>query len=181
MPEDYRPTEPVHDHGFAQLPPDDEVPPPPPPAREQGRSMLLWIAVVVAVFMAVPLLANLSARAPLHAAARAASAPAAAAEAAPVASAPVRPAQAAAPALPAVVQAVPPAVQAGPATMRAGPEQTARPAPALPESERQMVTKCVERGRVVYTQTGECAGSVSALPIDTSKNVVGPARNTPRQ
>ncbi len=177
MPEDYRPTEPVHSYEFAQVPPDDE-PPVHAPGPAAHSPSLWWIAAVVAVFMAVPLLANLSARAPLHAAARAASAPAAAPEAAPVASAPVRPAQAAAPA---AVQAVPPAVQAGPATMRAGPEQTARPAPALPESERQMVTKCVERGRVVYTQTGECVGSVSALPIDTSKNVVGPARNTPRQ
>jgi len=27
---------------------------------------------------------------------------------------------------------------------------------------------------VVYTQTGHCAGSMTAVPIDTSKNVVGP-------
>jgi hypothetical protein len=45
-----------------------------------------------------------------------------------------------------------------------------------------MVTKCIERGRVVYSQTGECAGSVTAVPIDADKNVVGadrPAREGP--
>jgi hypothetical protein len=36
-----------------------------------------------------------------------------------------------------------------------------------------MVAKCIERGRVVYSQTGECAGSVTAVPIDADKNVVG--------
>ena len=39
---------------------------------------------------------------------------------------------------------------------------------------RQMITKCYEKGRVVYTQTGACTGSMSAVPIDTGKNVVGP-------
>jgi hypothetical protein len=39
---------------------------------------------------------------------------------------------------------------------------------------RQVITKCYEKGRVVYTQTGACTGSMSAVPIDTGKNVVGP-------
>jgi hypothetical protein len=39
-----------------------------------------------------------------------------------------------------------------------------------------MVAKCIERGRVVYSQTGECAGSVTAVPIDADKNVVGTDR-----
>jgi hypothetical protein len=33
---------------------------------------------------------------------------------------------------------------------------------------------------VVYTQTGECSGSVSAVPIDAGKNVVGPTRDASR-
>jgi hypothetical protein len=39
-----------------------------------------------------------------------------------------------------------------------------------------MVTKCLENGRVIYTQTGHCGGSVSAVPIDADKNVLGPDR-----
>jgi len=165
MPEDYRPTEPVHSYEFAQLLPGDE-PPAPPPGKPR-RSSLWWIAAVVAVFMAVPLLASLSTRTPVRARAPAASEPVAAAE--PASEAPAR-------AVPATVRAAP---------VRAAPEVPDRAAPAparaLPEPDRQMVTKCVERGRVVYTQTGECDGSVSALPIDPGKNVVGPARDAPRQ
>jgi len=169
MPEDYRPTEPVHSYEFAQVPPDDERPAPPTPSGQPRRSSLWWIAVVVAVFMAVPLLASLSTRSPVRAKAPTASEPVVAADA-----------PSAAPA-----RAVPATVRVAPASASPAPEVPDRPAPAparpLPEPDRQMVTKCVERGRVVYTQTGECGGSVSALPIDPGKNVVGPARDAPRQ
>ncbi|HEX6019955.1 MAG TPA: hypothetical protein VFZ28_17810 [Burkholderiaceae bacterium] len=167
MPEDYRPTEPVHSYEFAQVPPGDELPAPPP--GKPRRSSLWWIAVVVAVFMAVPLLASLSTRTPVRARAPAASEPVAAAE----------------PATEAPARTVPATVRAVQAPARAAPEVPDQAAPAptrvLPEPDRQMVTKCVERGRVVYTQTGECDGSVSAVPIDPGKNVVGPARAAPRQ
>ncbi|HET7528402.1 MAG TPA: hypothetical protein VFK10_20860 [Burkholderiaceae bacterium] len=145
MAEEYRPTEPVNVY---------EAPaPPPPPAREGKQNSLLWVAVVVAVFMAVPFLANWATRTKRVVApsAQAASAPAAPEQAV---AEPVAP-----PANPA------PAVPDRPAPV---------PARAPAEPGRQMVTKCLENGRVVYTQTGQCAGSVSAVPIDTSKNVVGP-------
>jgi hypothetical protein len=156
MPEDYRHTEPVEV-------PETLVPKRPEEAVEQllpertwKDNPLLWIGVVVAVFMAVPFLANWATRTPPGAGARnaqAASAPPAAPE--PLAAEGATPQR----------TASAPAVPDRPAPL---------PARALADPGRQMVTKCVERGRVVYTQTGECAGSVSAVPIDTSKNVVGP-------
>jgi hypothetical protein len=53
--------------------------------------------------------------------------------------------------------------------------------PALPAA-RQYVTKCIEHGRVVYTQSGACTlGQMSALPVEPDKNVVGPGVNKPRE
>jgi hypothetical protein len=133
------------------------------PARTWKENPLVWIALVVAMFMAVPLLASLSGGdkpAPPKPRAENAAKP---------------PADDAAPA-PAVV--VPTAAPA--------PANTAAPSPPAPSVEqlppnlrpqtdasRQMITKCYENGRVVYTQTGKCTGSMSAVPIDTGKNVVG--------
>jgi len=169
MPDDYRPTQPGDAfEATVQLPPDDyDVPPEPlpemPPA-EQGprRSSLVWVGIVVVVFMAVPLLASLSTRTAPRAKAPAASEPVAAVE--PDAASPAAaPAERSAPAAP---------IPDRPAPM---------PARALADPQRQVVTKCIDRGRVVYTQTGECTGSMTAVPIDTSKNVVGPGRDGTRQ
>ena len=163
MPEDYRPTEPVHvyeSHGEVPRPvDDDEFQPPRRPERSGKNNSLLWIGVVVLVFMAVPLFANFANRTPARAKAPAA------------ASAPLAVAEPASAERPAPEQ--PTAAQV--------PDRPA-PLPARPPADptKQMVTKCIERGRVVYTQTGECAGSVSAVPIDASKNVVGPGRDAPR-
>lgn len=127
------------------------------PARTWQENPLLWIGVVVAVLMAVPFLANWAMR-----------------DANVTLPKPGAPAASAAIAAPATADAAP---------ERAAPAITAAPAPAAaeapqplraPEASRQMVTKCVENGRVVYTQTGACAGSVTAVPIDPGKNVVGP-------
>ena len=157
MADDYRPTEPVETFESVEpaMRPPEAIEPLLPP-RSWKENSLLWIGVVVAVFMAVPFLASWATRTPPAAGARnaqAASAPSAAPE--PVA------AESAAPQPNAPAAAVPDR----PAPL---------PARALADPGRQVVTKCVDRGRVVYTQTGECAGSVSAVPIDTSKNVVGP-------
>jgi hypothetical protein len=154
MADDYRPTEPVMVYEPHQQVPFDTVDQA-PPERTWKESPLLWIAVVVVVFMAVPFFANWGARTSAAAKARhaqAASAPVAAPEEAATES--VTPEGSA-----------PAAVADRPAPL---------PARALADPARQMVSKCVENGRVVYTQTGQCAGSVTAVPIDTSKNVVGP-------
>jgi hypothetical protein len=156
MVDDYRPTEPVQVYEPHVQPPtevDDDA----PPERTWKENPLLWIGVVVLVFMAVPLFANLSGRTPRPVAAPA-SAPAVAAE---------QPAE----------TTPPPA----PVETRQVPDKPAPvPARAPIDPTRQTVTKCVERGRVVYTQTGECSGSVSAVPIDSGKNVVGPASDASR-
>jgi hypothetical protein len=159
MVDDYRPTEPVQSYEAVEPMPEqaiDQL----LPDRTWKENPLLWIGVVVAVFMAVPFLANWATRTPTGAGARnapAASAPLAAPEQAATESAPPE---------------------------RSAPEVVDRPAPlparAPAEPGKQMVTKCLENGRVVYTQTGQCAGSVSAVPIDTSKNVVGPGAGASR-
>jgi hypothetical protein len=170
------------------FPPTQAAPPPPPeppapPPRREGRAAthtadvyagieqtlpprtwkenpLIWIALVVAMFMAVPLLASLSTRGKT----------------------PVAPKTQAAAESPASEAAPAPAVPAPAPTVT---DATPTPAPAnvnqLPpnlrpqtDASRQMITKCYENGRVVYTQTGACTGSMSAVPIDTGKNVVGP-------
>jgi len=149
--EEHRHTEPIDVYAVV-----DQLLPP----RTWQENPLLWIGLVVAVFMAVPFFASWATRVPTTAAstsAQAASAPA------------VEPAQ------PATVYPSPQHDTAAAAPAQPTPAQTAGPT----DSSRQLITKCVERGRVVYTQTGQCAGSVSALPIDTSKNVVGPSAPSP--
>jgi hypothetical protein len=134
------------------------------PARTWKENPLVWIALVVAMFMAVPLLASIatrdpSAKAPKTRADAAASmpgeAPPAQADVVPVFSPAQAPRTSATPA-PANVNELPPNLR----------PQT--------DASRQMITKCYENGRVVYTQTGACTGSMTAVPIDTGKNVVGP-------
>jgi hypothetical protein len=151
MPEDYRPTEPVNVF-------EEHVPASPPPPGSGRNNSLLWVAVVVAVFMAVPFLASWATRTP-----RTVAAPT------PAASAPA-PEQA-------VTERATPPLSSTPA-----PPDRPAPLPARPPADptRQVVTKCVEGGRIVYTQTGHCAGSVSAVPIDANKNVVGPGADASR-
>ncbi|HEU5295329.1 MAG TPA: hypothetical protein VFU71_11105 [Burkholderiaceae bacterium] len=154
--DDYRPTEPVMVYEPHGQPAAEPPPVPTLPERTWKDNPLLWICVVVVVFMAVPFFAYRSTRV----------------------SAPAKPAvQASAPAAeaeqPVATETAPPSQQPE-APRTATPRSTPVPVRAAPDAGRQMVTKCVERGRVVYTQTGECAGSVSAVPIDTGKNVVGP-------
>jgi hypothetical protein len=162
MADDYRPTEPVNVYESVEPVPEhlwkDEVTEPSRPERTWKDNPLLWIGVVVAVFMAVPFLANWATRPAAKAAAQAASAPAAPAE------------------TPEADSATP--QRAAPAAVVDRPAPLPARAPADPS--RQMVTKCVENGRVVYTQTGQCAGSVTAVPIDPSKNVVGPSDSATR-
>ena len=160
MVDDYRPTEPVESYEAVEPMPPEVAVEQLLPDRTWKDNPLLWIGVVVAVFMAVPFLASWATRAPTGASARNA----------PAASAPLAPPEQAA-----TESATP---------ERSSPEVVDRPAklPARPPAEpgRQMVTKCLENGRVVYTQTGQCAGSVSAVPIDTGKNVVGPGASATR-
>jgi hypothetical protein len=150
---------------------DDELPPAPPRAAmvevEQNswrHNPLVWVLLVVAMFLSVPLLSECSHGTRRERAVKPA-------EAASVAE-PAAAAQASDP--PAVVEA------ARPPTASLATPKNVQAAPGPPaDGTRQMITKCVERGRIVYTQTGECSGNVSAVPIDTDKNVVGndkPAR-----
>lgn len=120
--------------------------------RTWRHNPLIWIVLVVAMFIAVPLLASWSSerRAPVAALPAAAAKPAA-------------------------------ALVPADAPVTVAPLPSAKP---QAESSRQMVTKCVDRGRVIYTQTGECNGSITAVPIDADKNVVGanpPARTAPER
>jgi hypothetical protein len=137
------------------------------PARTWKESPLVWIALVVAMFMAVPLLASMATRDTVAKPPK------------PRAEAPARlPANPPADAEPAPATAVP---VVAPAPARAIVTPTPGNVSDLPpnlrpqtDASRQMITKCYENGRVVYTQTGKCTGSMSAVPIDTGKNVVGP-------
>ena len=136
------------------------------PPRTWKENPMIWIGLVVAMFLAVPLLASMatsrgtaSKRAPAAAAA----------------STPADPAPAVAPAVTTAVPAATSVVDTGPSP----PPVVSRDAPPALRAQandpsRQMITKCYENGRVVYTQTGSCTGSMSAVPIDTGKNVVGP-------
>jgi hypothetical protein len=135
------------------------------PARTWKENPLIWIALVVAMFMAVPLLASMATRN------TAVTPPKPRAEA---------PADSPADAAPAQADAVP---VVAPAATPARPMATPTPGNVseLPpnlrpqtDASRQMITKCYENGRVVYTQTGKCTGSMTAVPIDTGKNLVGP-------
>jgi hypothetical protein len=151
---------------------ENDLPPAPPRAAmvevESGswrHNPLVWVLLVVAMFLSVPLLSECSLGARRDRAAK----PAAAASVA-------EPAAVAEPSEP----SVPPAEPARAPTGSLATPKNVQAAPRPPaDGTRQMITKCIERGRIVYTQTGECAGSVSAVPIDTDKNVVGnekPAR-----
>ena len=138
------------------------------PARTWKENPLIWIALVVAMFMAVPLLASMATRDKAAAKARAQSAASAPEESAP-----------------APEVAVPTAAPA-PVNTTAAPSPPAANVNELPpnlrpqtDASRQMITKCYENGRVVYTQTGKCTGSMTAVPIDTGKNIVGPGNGTP--
>lgn len=153
---------------------DDERLPPlqsvPAIERTWRNNPMLWVAVVVVVFLAVPLLVQCSRndRIDRATAKRAQQPPAAASEAVPEAVLPIDSANAETPPRPSQGVVV---------TRPAG-----QPPHPVADGPRQLITKCIERGRVVYTQTGECAGSVTAVPIDADKNVVGadrPAREGP--
>jgi hypothetical protein len=134
-------------------------------ADGSGRNhAMIWVVLVVAMFLAVPLLTECSMDGRLGRDAAAKPVPA------PAVGPPAAQAPAAAP-----DTAVPTSPQQPSGTaVRAG-AQPARPAA---DGARSMVTKCLENGRVIYTQTGQCGGSVSAVPIDADKNVVGPERAT---
>lgn len=139
------------------------------PARTWKENPLIWIALVVAMFMAVPLLASMATRD------KAVTPPKARAETA--ASSPAETAPEPAVAVPAAAPA--------PANTPTVPARANAPVSELPpnlrpqtDASRQMITKCYENGRVVYTQTGACTGSMTAVPIDTGKNVVGPGGAT---
>lgn len=131
------------------------------PARTWQDSPAVWIALVAAVLIAVPFMADWATRGDAltppgqHAAPAASGTPDAAAIYAPPRGTAVEHSD-------------------------SGNRNSAAPAAAVPphlrqtDSGRQMITKCFEGGRVVYTQTGTCAGSVTAVPIDANKNVVGP-------
>lgn len=165
MADDYRPTEPVNVYEAVDPPPEhiwkDEVAEPLRPERTWKDNPLLWIGVVVLVFMAVPFLANMATRVP-----KVTHKPATEAASAPPSTSEPTDADAAS------------AQRSAPATVADRPAPLPARAPADPS--RQMVTKCVENGRVVYTQTGQCAGSVTAVPIDPGKNVVGPSESPAR-
>jgi hypothetical protein len=140
-------------------------PPEPAPVIEHTwrNNPLLWVAVVVLVFLAVPLLVECSRNGRLErAAAKSAQAAASAAEAAPEVAEPAAP------------PSTEPQPQPSPGVVVTRP--AGQPPHPGTEGPRQMITKCIERGRVVYTQTGDCTGSVTAVPIDADKNVVGTDR-----
>lgn len=140
-----------------------------PPSWKENP--LIWIALVVAMFLAVPLLANMSGRD----GAATKRVPAAAAASAPAEDTAAVEAPVAAPAAPSIVPANAP--PSPPAALKSDAPPVMRAQATDPT--RQMVTKCYEKGRVVYTQTGACTGSMSAVPIDTGKNVVGPSSGAP--
>ena len=168
----------------AVLPP----PEPPPPSAREARSIthtanvydsieqllpertwkenpLIWIALVVAMFMAVPLLTSIATR------------DKAVTPKARVQTVTEPPVEVSAPAPAVVVPAVAPAtVNANAAPSPPAPNVNQLPPNLRPQTDasRQMITKCYENGRVVYTQTGACTGSMTAVPIDTGKNVIGP-------
>lgn len=140
------------------------------PPRTWKENPMIWIGLVVAMFLAVPLLASMATRdAPK------ARQPAAAA----AASTPAEPVAVE----PAVTTTVTPTVVPANTPPSPAPKLASDAPPALraqaTDPTRQMITKCYEKGRVVYTQTGACTGSMSAVPIDTGKNVVGPGTAAP--
>jgi hypothetical protein len=145
-------------------------PPTEPPEREWYESPWLWAVVVVALLLSIPLLLELTSGGKRSASrARADGAPSAssAASALPAARAPT-PAVAASP--PSFIEP-PRAGDPGTPPPRATP-LSVMPRPPEP-APRQTVIKCMEKGgRIVYTQTGACTGSMVPVPIEVDKNVV---------
>ena len=129
------------------------------PPRTWKENPLLWIGVVVAVFMAVPFLASWATRVPLAPAGR----------------------RRAADERPCRARRRPPASWRARSPTRGRRSRSRRRANASSraDSSRQMVTKCVERGRVVYTQTGRCAGSLSACRSTPARTWSAPMRRRP--
>lgn len=72
----------------------------------------------------------------------------------------------------------PPARVASPVEPDAGAPPAREPVPTVKapvdESARQVVTKCVDGGRTVYTQAAACTrGSMSTVTVEPDRNVVG--------
>ncbi|MFO1217800.1 MAG: hypothetical protein U1E89_05375 [Burkholderiaceae bacterium] len=151
--------------GDDQTPHDAPLAPPPP--REWYESPLLWAGVVVVVLLSIPALLELTGGSRKAAANK---------TAAPTGLLPLPPAS-----VP-VAKGPEPSIggTAPGAPPRATPPSVAAPRPA--EDARQMVIKCREpNGRIVYTQTGACTGSMVPVPIDADKNVVESAAPKPPQ
>ncbi|MBE7417231.1 MAG: hypothetical protein HS128_05645 [Ideonella sp.] len=124
-----------------------------PPPRD---NVVVWVVVVGAILLAVPLLSEWINSTPRAGAQRVAQ-HAAKASAEPAQSA----ASAASPAAP--DPGAPPPREAVPTV----------PAPPA-DRARQFVTKCIENGRIVYTQSAICpSGSMSIVTVEPDKNVVG--------
>lgn len=148
--------------------PPSPVPPPPPlpppdglPERAWFEKPPFWVAVVVLMLLSIPMLAECTSRRGKVAT------PVKAAQ--PLSAVPSAPAAPVAPVAPAVGTVGGTAEGAPP---RATPPSVVNPRPSAAEPNKQMVTKCVENGRVIYTQTGACTGSMVPVPIDTDKNLV---------
>ena len=151
-------------------PPSPPSPPPPPappldglPERTWFEKPPFWVSVVVLMLLSIPMLVECSSRrgkVPVPPVVRpnaAASLPAAAASAPAAVAAPVVGTEGG---------------RAEGAPPRATPPSVVNPRPNAAEPNKQMVTKCLENGRVIYTQTGACTGSMVPVPIDTEKNLV---------
>jgi len=141
------------------------VPPPPPPPPLDGlpertwfEKPPFWVAVVVLMLLSIPMLAECTSRRGKVATPVARPAPLSAVPSAPAS--PVAP----------VVGTEGGRAEGAPP--RATPPSVVNPRPNAAEPNKQMVTKCVENGRVIYTQTGACTGSMVPVPIDTDKNLV---------
>lgn len=155
-------------------PPPSPVPPPLPPLdalpeREWFERPPFWVAVVVLMLLSIPMLVECSSRrgkapVPLARPDAAASLPAAAAAAS------AAPAAVVAPVVAPVAGAEGGRAEGAPP--RATPPSVVNPRSNAAEPNKQMVTKCLENGRVIYTQTGACTGSMVPVPIDTDKNLV---------
>lgn len=141
-----------------------EPPPPDPPhdalpERAWFERPPFWVAAVVLMLLSIPMLVECSGP---GSGKKAAASPPMPPKPAPSTAAEVSPAPAPAGAEGGRAEGAPP---------RATPPSVT---PVRPSAEpgKQMVTKCVENGRVIYTQTGACTGSMVPVPIDTEKNLV---------
>lgn len=154
-----------------------ELPPPTdiePAQREWYESPWLWAAGVVVLLLSIPLLLEVTSGGRKAAATSKPLADPAALAASEAAAAPVAEPTAAAPV---TSFESPRAAEGGPPPRATPPSVVPRP----PEPARQMVIKCMEKGgRIVYTQTGACTGSMVPVPIDADKNVVDSSTLPPR-